>query len=73
MQKDLSEMTIPELVALEVQARAFIDVAVMTSRRSGSTWAAIAAELGVSHQEAHRRYAHRWAWMAASEGLTSPE
>jgi hypothetical protein len=61
-------MTIAELVEHERVTRATIDQAVMQARRGGSTWRAIASSLGVSEQEAHRRYAHIWKWVAAAEG-----
>lgn len=68
MAKELSEMTIAELVEHERATRAFIDRAVVEARRGLSTWEAIADSLGVSRQEAHRRYAHLARWAAAAEG-----
>lgn len=58
MRKDPIDMTIAELVELRATVEAYIAIAVGQARRGGSTWAAIASSLGVSPQEAHRRY--RW-------------
>lgn len=73
MSKRLEQMTIPELVRAEEAARAQIAVQVMLARTRSESWAAIGAQLGVSPQEAHRRYAHQWKWYAAAEGLPTGE
>lgn len=56
MAKDLSQMTIAELAQTRRDVEAFIGLAVAEARRGGSTWKGIADALGVSPQEAHRRY-----------------
>lgn len=68
MTKELSEMTIAELVAHESAIRGFIVNAVLQARRGGSTWEAIASSLGVSKQEAHRRYSYLEKWDAQATG-----
>lgn len=68
MTKNPSEMTLEELVELQERAQALVVVGVMRARREGLSWAAIAARLGVSAQEAHRRYAHIEKWDAAAAG-----
>jgi len=69
MSKELSEMTIPELVAHLDATQGFVEAAVMRARRDTKSWSAIGAELGVSAQEAHRRYSQKWKYYAAAEGL----
>lgn len=56
MAKELSEMTIPELVEHLELTRAWIDRSVLEARKGGSTWTALASSLGVSKQEVSRRY-----------------
>jgi len=73
MTKDLEQMSIPELVRHEEATRAQIGVQVMLARGRSESWAAIGVQLGVSPQEAHRRYAHQWKWHAAAEGLPTGE
>jgi hypothetical protein len=58
MRKDFVDMTLPELADARETVEAYIILAVRQARRGGSTWAAIGSSLGVSMQEAHRRY--RW-------------
>jgi len=73
MAKELSEMTIAELVEHERVTRAFIERAIVEARRGQSTWTAIASSLGVSRQEAHRRYNHLVRWADAADGVpTAP-
>ena len=69
MQKDPKEMSLEELVALQDGLQALVVAGVMRARREHQSWAAIGARLGVSTQEAHRRYAHIWKWQAVAEGL----
>jgi hypothetical protein len=69
MSKELSEMTIAELVAHQGETQAYVQAAVMGERRASASWATIAKQLGVSAGEAHRRYAHIWKWQAAAEGI----
>lgn len=69
MSKDIHEMTIAELVQHETATRGLIQMAVMRARQEGLSWAAIAVQLGVAPQEAHRRYAHIWKWHADAYGL----
>jgi hypothetical protein len=71
MSKELDEMTIGELVAHEAATRAHIVKAVIEARRGQSTWAAIGSSLGVSMQEAHRRYAHLCRWADAADGVAT--
>jgi hypothetical protein len=65
MNKPFSEMTLAELAHQRGVLQGYIDIAVVQARRGGSTWAAIGSSLGVSTQEAHRRY--HWV-----EKITSP-
>lgn len=56
MRKDLMDMTIEELVDVRETAAAYLVEAVRLARKGGSTWKQIGEQLGVSHQEAHRKY-----------------
>ena len=58
MAKDFVDMTLAELAEARTVVEAYIALAVGQARAGGSTWAAIGSSLGVSAQEAHRRY--RW-------------
>lgn len=51
-------MTLAELAELRETVDAYIALGVGQARAGGSTWAAIGSSLGVTQQEAHRRY--RW-------------
>ena len=56
MEKPMYQMTLAELREVEVKARGYIALGVSEPRQGGSTWQQIGDELGVSAQEAHRRY-----------------
>jgi hypothetical protein len=56
MRKEFADMTLAELAYTRGVLQGYIDIAVSQARRGGSTWAAIGSSLGVSPQEAHRRY-----------------
>jgi hypothetical protein len=56
MAKEPYEMTLAELVALQAKVAGYIALGVSEARTNGRTWASIAEDLGVSPQEAHRRY-----------------
>jgi len=66
MRKDFMDMTIPELVEARQTIEAYIALSVGKKRASGATWADIGESLGVSMQEAHRRY--RWHDRKPGEG-----
>lgn len=67
MNKPFSEMTLAELTLARGQIQGYIDIAVVQARRSGHTWSAIAAQLGCSTSEAHRRYS--WCEKVAGPGI----
>jgi hypothetical protein len=52
------DMTLSELAESRTTVEAYIGLGVGLARQRGETWARIAEQLGVSPQEAHRRY--RW-------------
>lgn len=68
MRKDPIDMTIPELVELRQTVEAYLQRAVGEARRGGSTWEGIASSLGVSRQEAHRRYS----WLEKTNRAAPP-
>ena len=56
MRKEFKDMTLTELSLSRGTLQNYLDIAVSRARRDGRTWASIGHELGVSPQEAHRRY-----------------
>lgn len=58
MRKDFKDMSLSELSVARGTLVNYIAVGVAKARRTGSTWASIGAQLGVSTQEAHRRYSY---------------
>lgn len=56
MAKELYEMNLVELAAVVKKAGSYIALGVSEARAGGRTWAQIGADLGVTAQEAHRRY-----------------
>lgn len=58
MRKEYKEMTLAELSHQQGVLQGYVLQAVVQARRGGSTWAAIGSSLGVSMQEAHRRYSY---------------
>lgn len=56
MRKEFADMTLAELVYTRGTLQGYLDIAVFKARRDGTTWAGIGHQLGVSAQEAHRRY-----------------
>lgn len=56
MAKEPVDMTLAELCHLQHIVQGYIVLRVGQSRREGMTWAQIAVGLGVTRQEAHRRY-----------------
>ena len=56
MRKEYADMTLAELSIERGTLQGYIVIGVTQARRGGSTWAAIASSLGVTTQEAHRRY-----------------
>jgi hypothetical protein len=56
MRKEFADMTLAELAYTRGTLEGYIQIAITQARRGGSTWAAIGSSLGVSPQEAHRRY-----------------
>jgi hypothetical protein len=66
MHKEFRDMTLSELALQRGILQGYIDVAVVQARRGGSTWKSIGHMLGVSAQEAHRRYS--WCEKIAGPG-----
>lgn len=58
MVKDFLDQTLSELAESRTTVEAYIALGVGLARQRGETWAQIGTQLGVSPQEAHRRY--RW-------------
>lgn len=73
MAMDLKGLSITELAELRAGIEVQLTLSVAQARRDGLPWQAIAERLGVSRQEAHRRYS----WLekvppAAPETTTGP-
>jgi hypothetical protein len=66
MAKDFSDMTLSELALARGTLQDYVNLAVVEARRTGSSWAAVGRQLGVSAQEAHRRYS--WCEKMAGPG-----
>jgi hypothetical protein len=58
MRKEYADMTLYELAYERGVLTGYITLAVAQARRGGSTWQAIGSSLGVSMQEAHRKYSY---------------
>lgn len=72
MTKHLWDMTLSELAQTRRAIDGYIGLAVAEARRGGSTWRAIGDALGVSPQEAHRRYRfHDPSWRSPSTNETT--
>lgn len=69
--KEPDDMTLPELTALRKTLDEVIALGVRKSRLSGDSWAAVGRLLGVTAQEAHRRY--RWVERPPLQDTPTPE
>lgn len=69
MQKYPMDMTVEELVELRASIEAYLMRLISQARTDGDTWATIAGRLGVTPQEAHRRYS----WMEKTNRMIPPD